>query len=138
MYKVKQIAEMLDVETVFIHEVLINYRDELTANVIKKNSITYIDYDGYQRIKQIVKEIRQEDSNVPKLDDSVSNNYDAIISQEDLSNTQPEGLKKYYDDIDEIRNKISYLKQEISRLDIMSNREEEALIYYRKMLSDLL
>lgn len=138
MYKVKQIAEMLDVETVFIHEVLINYRDELAANVIKKNSITYIDYDGYQRIKQIVKDSHKEDDIVTKLDDSVSNNYDAITSQQELSNTQPESLKKYYDDIDEIRNKISYLKQEISRLDIMSNREEEALIYYRKLLSDLL
>lgn len=138
MYKVKQIAEMLNLETVQVHEILISYRELLHPNVVKKNSILYVDYDGYQKIKNLVKDSMLLDQNDTNSKTSVSNEYNSIIGDQLQTVTGLQHFKKYYDDIDEIKNKISLMKQEISRLDIMILREEEASEYYRGMLKGLL
>jgi len=138
MYKVKQIADMLDVETVLIHELLIRYREELSPSVVKKNSITYIDYDGYQIIKELVQKNTPISTNqLPKAE---TQKVELVIQNETDSyiNNLPSNYKKFIDDIEEIKDKISKLKQEMSRVDILINREEEALSYYRGIISKLL
>lgn len=132
MYKVKQIADMLDVETVLIHEILINHRDVLGHCVIKKNSITYIDYDGYQKIKEIVK----QHNSYQEKEVSTMNIPESVLHSDTVSNLDSQDLEqsKYHKDLQEIKSKITTIKQEINRIDILITREEEALTHYRKML----
>ena len=138
MYKVKQIADMLDVETVLIHELLISYREELSPNVVKKNSITYIDYDGYQILKDLVQNFKDKIIDGTDLNEKVKVDNLIHFDTDNSINGLPSNYSKLIEDIEEVKNKISNLKQEINRVDIMINREEEALSHYRGILSKLL
>lgn len=126
MYKVKQIAEMLNVETVAIHEVLIEMRDVLAPHVVRKNSILYVDYDGYQQIKKTLERSFKEvllDSNKPVIEgDELENPYSETPSFE----------TNCLHDIESIKEKISLLKQDINRIDLQIYREEEVLHHYQQ------
>lgn len=126
MYKVKQIAEMLNVETVAIHEILIEMRDVLAANVVRKNSILYIDYDGYQYIKRTLEKSSKE----AQTDIVVS--VTEINQIEKTTNEVASFEATCLLDIESIKERISLLKQDINRIDLQIYREEEVLHHYQQ------
>ncbi len=133
MYKVKQIAEMLNVETVAIHEILIEMRDVLAANVVRKNSILYIDYDGYQCIKQTLEKSSKEAQTGTTISVTEINQIEKTTNE--IASFEATCLL----DIESIKERISLLKQDINRIDLQIYREEEVLHHYQQAVqADLL
>ncbi|MCK8060860.1 MULTISPECIES: hypothetical protein [unclassified Fusibacter] len=118
MYKVKQIADMLGVETVVIHEKLIVLRDLLEAHIRRKNGVIYLDNEGYRLLSQEILK------NVSVNNEGETDRTESLIASETVQ----------YDDIRtdvmQMMDKISSLKQEINKCDMQIIREEEALNHY--------
>jgi hypothetical protein len=129
MYKVKQIAEMLNVETVRIHEKLIELRDVLATHVSRQNSILYIDYDGYQILKRDIElEINQQV--LLAKNDLVGTDANQEINEFSNGHKQEQPLT----DVEIVKGKMSIIKQEINKLDLQIHREMEALAHYHKQI----
>ncbi len=52
MYKIKEVANLLGVETIEIHKKLVNLRQDLKGHTVKKNGVTLIDEKGLSIIER--------------------------------------------------------------------------------------
>jgi hypothetical protein len=123
MYKVKQIADMLGVETVVIHEKLIVLRDQLTVHIKRNNGVIYLDEEGFRLLSnEILKNVKiNEPGSKVDTESILSNN---IIEKDDFTSN-----------LMQMKDRISHLKQEINKCDMQILREEEALNHYIHQMS---
>ncbi len=86
MYKIREAAKLLNVETIDIHKKLISLKKELANHVHKKNGITSIDQEGIDIIslsfagvktEKVASKIATEKTNREEVDSE--NNEDATI-----------------------------------------------------------
>ena len=120
MYKIKQVAEMLNIETVVIHEKLILFRELLEPHVIRKNGVIYIKHDGVQFIAQSIEtDPNEEDANQLLSDDQVET-FDEHKSL----------------DMQHLKERMNTLKREINKTDLSLKRQEDAISHYQQMINE--
>lgn len=136
MYKISQVAEILNVPTIHIHEKLIFLKKDLKECIHKKSGITYIDDKGMVILKKAFESEISEKSHVfddvKKLEllEIDSNNNDELTNK--LSN-----LENTYDlKVLELKEKIGQSKSEISKLDFEIKRLDDAFNHYQAILKD--
>jgi DNA repair ATPase RecN len=123
MYKVKQIADMLGVETVVIHEKLIVLRDQLSIHINRNNGVIYLDEEGYRILShEILKNIKMADQSSRVEKESILTN---VVTEKDDFNSN----------LMQMKDRISHLKQEINKCDMQILRAEEALNHYMNQMN---
>ena len=122
MYKISQVAEILNVPTIHIHEKLIFLKKDLKECIHKKSGITHIDDKGMVILKKAFESEISEKSHVfdevKKVDilEIDSNDNEQLTNK--LSN-----LENTYDlKVLELKEKIGQSKSEISKLDFEIKR----------------
>lgn len=135
MYKIRQVAEILNVPTVRIHEKLILLRQDLKECIHKKNSITYIDDKGLVIIKKAFESEMHEHllDQEPSVDlVHESEEYEDVTGSSKLTD-----IESSYDmKVIELKEKIGHSKSAINKLDIELKRIDEAIIHYQQLLKD--
>lgn len=121
MYKVKQVAEMLNIETVVIHEKLILYRDLLEAHVVRKNGVIYIKHDGVQLIAKSIEADQPEEKEPDLPADSSEGALETIEAHNAL-------------DMQHLKERMNTLKREINKTDLALKRQEEAISHYQQVI----
>ena len=121
MYKIRQVAEILDVPTVQIHEKLISLSKELRQCLYKTNSITYIDESGLVIIKKAFDLEHVENA---KIKEAVEKKANSIIEEqpsfekENGSTSVAVEKNRHYDlRILELKDAITKVRSEIKLLD---------------------
>jgi len=127
MYKISQVAKVLDVSTVTIHEKLINNRSEFAEYIHKKNSITYIDTDGVKLLSRLIDNehhtrIDTESKEVknPEESDDVS-----------LLTVEEEEMITF-----KLKERLSLLKTDLKKLEIEINKKDNAIEHYLGILDE--
>ncbi len=126
MYRINQVAGMLDISTVLIHEKLITERDQLAPHLHKENSITYIDSDGVKILSRMVEEERLKSV----VDDKLVESQDESNSVNKLTPEDEEIL------LLRLKEKISYAKTDIKKLDIEIARKDQAIEHYQSEIEN--
>lgn len=135
MYKISQVAEILNVPTVKIHEKLISLRKDLKECIHKKNSITYIDDKGLIIIKKAFEsEVTDKVSVVDRTSEKKAD--ELLESQEDATNELTEIESSYDLKVIELKEKIGQSKSQLSKLDIELKRMDDAIVHYQEILKD--
>lgn len=125
MYKVRDAAALLNVETVEIHKKLISLKADLHGHVSKDNGITYLDDEGIQIIarsfleedKELIKEINPAFAKPQVESESFKsvNNGEAEPSEvkHDIIESTEGGEK----DLPASKSSVNAIKAEINSLD---------------------
>lgn len=134
MYKIRQVAEILNVSTVQVHEKLIFLKEDLKPYIHKLNSITHIDDKGLVLIK------RAFESDDIKKSHSNNNSVDHLITDVDpLSITESEltPIENSYDmKVIELKEKIGHTKSIINKVDLEIKRIDDAINHYHTILEE--
>lgn len=119
MYKVRDVASLLKVETVEIHKKLIALKSALSEYISKKNGITYIDDKGVEIIarsfaksykapeKKVEIKPKKRESKVPEIEFS---DMPYLAQNDSLDDEEIKDLKAR---INRLKTEISYIDQEI-------------------------
>lgn len=136
MYKISQVAEILNVPTIHIHEKLIFLKKDLKECIHKKSGITYIDDKGMVVLKKAFESEISEKSHV--FDDDKVINVDEVDSnKKDIQTNKLSKIENTYDlKVLELKEKIGQSKSEISKLDFEIKRLDEAFYHYQSILKD--
>ncbi len=153
MYKIREAAKLLNVETVEIHKKLISLKKELSAHVHKSNGITMIDEKGIDIISLSFAGVKSENlavKNTESLNDnslntSVNNidveklKSDELIAEEKTINMEndSEDIISQEDEILKIKSEINSKKNELNVLNQKIISELERTNYYTEELKEI-
>lgn len=130
MYSVNQIAELLNIDTVKVHELLVLHRQQIKSYSSKENGILAIDENGVQYLNDLI------GSNQLLTKD------DVVISSEQLLvdlDQQVDGFPLNDLQMDNgenvmLKTDIENLKKEISKLDIEIEKHNATIAHYREKI----
>ncbi len=136
MYKIRDVAKLLNVNTVEIHKKIISLKSDLSGHVVKESGITRIDDKGIEIISRSF----------------LSNGETEIISQnvsDDLEKTDlkpnsvheivEEGIEDLEDaSVLKIKSRINEVKSQITSLDQDIYRETKKIKEYSEQLNEKL
>jgi len=133
MYKIRQVAEILNVPTVQIHEKLIFLKNDLKGCIHKKNSITFIDEKGLVMIKKAF-----ESEMIVKVSEPESDELETqSVSMTDDESHKLTEIENTYDlKVIELREKIGHSKSQLNKLDIEIMRLNDAILHYHETLKE--
>ncbi len=141
MYKIRRVAEMLEVSTIQVHEKLIDLKDSLGAHVHKKSGVTYIDDKGLLLIKRAFDLIHAEepakDTEVDIIEESVevevseSNEVSDEVEITPVMLTEEEQSEKRVLDL---KDDIGKYKTKLNKLDIELRKKDDAIKHYQEQL----
>lgn len=126
MYKIHQVAHMLGVSTVDIHSQLIEQRDQFQDHIHKKVGIQHIDAEGVKLLARLLE---------PKTFEAISHEI-----QESTVEPSTQTAPDEQPDLDPemqifvLREKVSRLKAQITRLDQEILLKDEAIEHYLQSL----
>lgn len=122
MYKIREVAKLLNVETIDIHKKLISLKSDLAGHVFKERGITRIDDRGIEIISRnfLSSDItditltEEKDILVETVEKKEFPSSDEII-QIDVEELEESSLLKIKSSINELKTLIGNLDQEIYR-----------------------
>ncbi len=140
MYKIKEIASLIGVETIEIHKKLLTLSNELKGHTFKENGVIVVDDKALNIIEKSFIKISDLDVNPTsdknELNFNINDNMygDFVIedSQHDLNDKdEPSEVS-----IDDLQGEINKLKKYLMVLDDEINRERENLQQNARLLSE--
>ncbi len=153
MYKIREAAKLLNVETIDIHKKLISLKKELANHVHKKNGITTIDQEGIDIISLSFAGIKTEKITAPNLlekndkEDIETKRFEEKTAQEGEEHkdivtetfigTKNEQVTFDESDLNSIKADINYKKNQLNSLNQKIVSELERTANYTRELNDL-
>lgn len=141
MYKISEVAEMLEIEKVKVFEALIVHDDVLSPFVIKERHLSYITEDGVKKLEKVLfgiePEIEEdiiivEEKEKEKDDEEDDDEIDIVFEEDHLD----QFIKRNEDKKNQLRNEIIDLKRQINTLDKELRMKDDAIIHYLKLFSE--
>ncbi len=153
MYKIREAAKLLNVNTIDIHKKLISLKKELADHVHKKNGITTIDQEGIDIISlsfagvktdkktavNVLEKFEQKEGIVNEI--VVDNTSQEIVHKEELKDELIHGNNEQIvldeSDLNSIKADINFKKNQLNSLNQKIVSELERTANYTRELNDL-
>ncbi len=133
MYKIKEIANIIGVETVEIHKKLLNLAQELKGHRFEDNGFTVVDEKGLSIIERsfiTTTEEKREEQNSFESEDTTKK----IIEEKEKNEDLEENSLAIKTEINKIKKYINVLDEKINETKIEFEKETETLANSTKKL----
>jgi hypothetical protein len=137
MYKISEVANMLNVEKVLIFEKLISKTKEIEPYITKEKGITYFSDFGVQVMNALIygHPIPEEPINqLEGTEEETEDIFDTDVVEDDLIND--EDIKSINEERMRIKNEIMACRNKLMELDGQHKQVDDAIRHYQEQIKE--